>query len=262
MPTQFAATIRTLLAIGAFCPALAGARSTEVNVVVDFTPEGRKVAHPSPGNPAYYFPVLGSFEELGAGTAGERPPVKWSVAHVVALELARQGYLEMKPAPYVNQAGQVTYRDGTVVTVPAHPVRGSRIELNAPGGIALTRAPARGARRSLLAKGGAFRPSHGPRGGVLPGDRGAVRDRSRPRPRHERDAQPDPFPFSTATRTRRSSASTPRAATPSITCSSTRGRCSGWLPAKRSGTWDSDFDRQAIMQRIEQGPLFCDGQRV
>jgi hypothetical protein len=140
MPRHPAVPIRLLLAVAGLCPALAAARSTEVNVIVDFTPEGRKVAHPTPASPSYYFPVLGSFEELGAGEAGEKPPRQWDVAHVVAIELAKQGYLRMNPSPYVNQAGQVTYRDGTVVTVPAHPVRGQSLDLNAPGGIPLTRA--------------------------------------------------------------------------------------------------------------------------
>src|ERR1700678_375985 len=168
MPTHFTATIRVLLAIGAFCPAMAAARSTEVNVIVDFTCEGRKAAHPSPGNPAYYFPVLGGFEEMGAGDAGARPPVKWSVAHVVALELARQGYLEMSPSPYTNRAGQVTYRDGTVVTVPAHPVPGTRLELNAPGGIALTRALLEAPDGPYSLKGARSAPATGPAGAYSP----------------------------------------------------------------------------------------------
>jgi hypothetical protein len=140
MKRHSAPLVRTLLLAGALLPALAAARSTEVNVIVDFTPEGRKVAHPLPGSPAYYYPVLGGFEELGAGVAGEKPPRSWDVAREVAVELAKQGYLEMSPTPFVNSAGRVTYRDGTVVTVPAHPAAGRRIELNAPGNIPLTRA--------------------------------------------------------------------------------------------------------------------------
>jgi hypothetical protein len=140
MLRHIAVPIRTMLLIGALCPALATARNTEVNVVVDFTPEGRKIAHPVPGKPAYYYPVLGGFEELGGGEAGEKPPRQWDAAHIVALELAKQGYLEMNPVPCVNQAGEVTFRDGTVVTVPAHPIRDRPLEINAPGGIPLTRA--------------------------------------------------------------------------------------------------------------------------
>jgi hypothetical protein len=119
---------------------LARARSTEINVIVDFTPEGRKVARPTPGNPAYYFPVLGSFQEMGAVVAGEKPPLKWDVAHVLAVELAKQGYLEMSPTPYMDPSGQITYKDGTVVTVPAHPAQGSVLELNTRGCVPLTRA--------------------------------------------------------------------------------------------------------------------------
>ncbi|HXQ79905.1 MAG TPA: hypothetical protein VN775_01245 [Opitutaceae bacterium] len=140
MQSHIAVPFGTLLAFGALCPALGASRNTEVNVVVDFTPEGRKIAHPAPGKPAYYYPVMGGFEELGEGEAGEKPPRQWDVAHVVALELARQGYLEMNPAPRVNQLGEVTFRDGTVVTVPAHPVRGRPLEINAAGDIPLTRA--------------------------------------------------------------------------------------------------------------------------
>jgi hypothetical protein len=140
MPRSIAVPIRILLVVGALCPALAAAKSAEVNVVVELTPEGRKIAHPDPGSPAYYYPVLGGFEELGAGEAGEKPPKQWDVAHVVALELAKQGYLRMNPAPYLNSSGQVTYRDGTIVTVPASPVPGQALELGSPGGIPLTRA--------------------------------------------------------------------------------------------------------------------------
>jgi|CZKI01.1.fsa_nt_gi hypothetical protein len=129
-----------MLLIGALCPALAAARKIEINVLVDFTPEGRKIARPTSGKPAHYYPVLGGFEELGGGEAGEKPPMQWDAAHVVALELAKQGYLEMNPTPCVNQAGEVTFRDGTVVTVPAHPIRGHPLEINAPGDIPLTRA--------------------------------------------------------------------------------------------------------------------------
>lgn len=62
MPRDPALPLRVLLVLGLFCPSLAPAKTTEVNVVVDFTPEGRKVAHPDPGNPAYYYPVMGKFE--------------------------------------------------------------------------------------------------------------------------------------------------------------------------------------------------------
>jgi len=168
MPRSSNLPIGILLATCALCPvSTAASRSTEVDVVVDFTAEGRKVTHPTPGNPSYYYPVLGGFEELGDLIAGEKPPKQQNVAQVVALELARQGYLEMNPAPFVNQAGLVTYRDGTVVTVPANPKRGQPLELNAADCVPLTLAMLKApdgpyslrAARSASAAGGAEGPS-------------------------------------------------------------------------------------------------------
>jgi len=68
-------------------------RKTEVDVVVDLTPEGRKVKGPTPSNPIYYLPVMGGYQALGAAVAGEPPPPPPNeVAHLVAVELAKQGY--------------------------------------------------------------------------------------------------------------------------------------------------------------------------
>jgi hypothetical protein len=78
------------------------ARQTEVNIVVDMTPDGRKVAPPSPARPARYLPLVLGYKEIGAPIAGSRPPLQNEVLHLVALELARQGYLVMSktgPAP-------------------------------------------------------------------------------------------------------------------------------------------------------------------
>jgi hypothetical protein len=131
--------LRALLILSVPCLALtAVAKDTEVDVVVDFTPAGRELVHPTPGNPVYFYPVLGQFQELGSVVAGEVHPKPEVVAHTVAVELAKQGYLEMKPTPFVNKDGQVTYKDGTVVAVPANPTPGHPLELNAPGGIPLT----------------------------------------------------------------------------------------------------------------------------
>jgi hypothetical protein len=138
------------------CPA-AASRGTEVDVVVDFTEAGRRIMHPAPGNPAYYYPVLGGFEELGSAVAGEKPPRPDEVAHAVAVELAKQGYLEFKPSPYVNRDGQVTYRDGTVVTVPGKPGSGLAAGPGAGGDVPLTLAmlKAAGGPYSLRAGAGA-----------------------------------------------------------------------------------------------------------
>jgi hypothetical protein len=140
MPRKSALPLRVLLVLASLCPSLASAKTTEVNVVVDFTPEGRKVAHPDAADPAYYYPVLGKFEELGAGEAGEKAPKQWDVAHIVAVELAKQGYVRMSPTPYVNSSGQITYRDGTVVMVTAHPVPGQPPGINSADAVPLTRA--------------------------------------------------------------------------------------------------------------------------
>jgi hypothetical protein len=140
VPRRHAIPFRLLLVLGTLCPSRAPAKTTEVNVVVDFTPEGRKVAHPDPANPAYYYPVMGGFEELGAGEAGEKAPRQWDVAHVVAVELAKQGYVRMSPTPYMDASGQVTYRDGTLVRVPAHPATGQQLEAAPADGVPLTRA--------------------------------------------------------------------------------------------------------------------------
>ncbi len=75
-------------------PGRAGAESlTQVDVVVDFSPAGQKVAHPDPAHPAFYVPVMGKFQELGSRVAGEAAPDPHEVARVVAVELAKQGYL-------------------------------------------------------------------------------------------------------------------------------------------------------------------------
>lgn len=69
-----------------------GAAPRPVDVVVDFTPEGRRLAHPTAQHPAYYYPVMQQFEQDGFQISGERAPPPNDVAHVLAAELAKQGY--------------------------------------------------------------------------------------------------------------------------------------------------------------------------
>jgi hypothetical protein len=64
-----------------------------VDVVVDMTPEGRKVQVPSPAKPAYYLPLVRGYREMGKAVAGTRPPPAVGVVHQIAVELAKQGYL-------------------------------------------------------------------------------------------------------------------------------------------------------------------------
>lgn len=67
--------------------------AADVTVVVDLSPEGRKVAHPTPDHPSYYKPTMGTYQEMGGLVAGEKPPSVHAMVHVVATELAKQGYL-------------------------------------------------------------------------------------------------------------------------------------------------------------------------
>jgi hypothetical protein len=94
-----------LLAIALFAAPLAAHASffgppthTPVDVVVDFTPEGRKLAHPDGAHRAYYLPVVFGFKEWGAVVAGEKRPNERDLIHLVAAQLANQGYFVMDPA--------------------------------------------------------------------------------------------------------------------------------------------------------------------
>jgi hypothetical protein len=259
MPKHFAATIQTLIVIGAFCPSFAGARTTEVNVVVDFTSAGRKVVHPTEGHPAYYYPVLGGFEELGAGEAGERPPVKASVAHTVALELARQGYVEMSPTPFLNGAGQVTYRDGTLVTVPLHPASEVAPDLNAPGNIPLTRAmlEAPDGPYSLKSPGGAkaaslaahvlntVDPVHGPVMSGLPSLILCVQYGY---------ANPEVASFGSGPSTGNGNSFTNN--DPIYNNNFNQRQMLGLVAGNTLGNLDDDFERQSVMQRSGQDRYF------
>jgi len=100
---------------------LSAARDVPVNIVVDFTEAGRKAAHPTPANPAYYFPIASSFQELGNVVAGEKPPDQKEVLHSIALALAGQGYLLARPGFRTNANEELIYADGTTVEVPANP---------------------------------------------------------------------------------------------------------------------------------------------
>jgi hypothetical protein len=259
MPKRPESALRALLVLGMSLPALAAARTTEVNVIVDFTAEGRKVAHPTPGNPSYYFPVLGGFEELGAGEAGEKQPVKWSVAHVVALELARQGYAEMSPSPHLNQAGQVTYRDGTVVTVPARPARGIPLDLGAAGNVALTRAmldapdgpyslksarPAGAASPAAQAL-YAVDPVHGPVMGGTPTLIVSIQYGY---------ANPQIASFGSGPSTGNTNSLT--SSDPIYNVNFNQRQMLGLVAGNTLGNLDDDFERQSVMQRSEQDRYF------
>src|SRR3954468_7924264 len=63
----------------------------DVTVVVDMTPEGRKLAHPTPAHPAYYLPVMRGYFEFGDRTAREKPPSAHDIVRIVAPELDKKG---------------------------------------------------------------------------------------------------------------------------------------------------------------------------
>ena len=92
-----------------------------MNIVIDFTPEGRKLTHPTPASPAYYLPIATDFQELGSVVAGEKPPAQHEVLHNIAVALADQNYRVTHPQLRSNAQSEVTYADGSVVYVPANP---------------------------------------------------------------------------------------------------------------------------------------------
>ena len=91
----------TLLALWAAGPLRAdflgfGApKATDVNIVVDMSADGKKVAPPTKEKPAFYFPVLAGYRERGSLVAGEKSPPPTSVAKLLAKALANQHYFVM-----------------------------------------------------------------------------------------------------------------------------------------------------------------------
>ena len=70
-------------------------KDADVNVVVDMTDAGRKVAPPTKEKPAFYFPVLAGYREAGSLVAGEKTPPQNNVAKLLAKALAAQHYYVM-----------------------------------------------------------------------------------------------------------------------------------------------------------------------
>jgi hypothetical protein len=64
-----------------------------INLVGDMYQDGRNVTHPTPDRPAYYFPVVGGYQEMGTKDAGLQPPPAKEIVHALATTLAREGYL-------------------------------------------------------------------------------------------------------------------------------------------------------------------------
>ena len=69
----------------------------DINVNVFLTPDGKKVEPPSKASPAYYYPIVAGYTEIGPVVAGEKVPEKKEVLHMMAKALANQGYLVARP---------------------------------------------------------------------------------------------------------------------------------------------------------------------
>lgn len=65
----------------------------DVTVVVDMSPEGREVGHPSSQAPAYYLPVMRGYQDYGPAQKELYLPTAHDIVHAVAPELAKEGYL-------------------------------------------------------------------------------------------------------------------------------------------------------------------------
>jgi len=88
-----ALTATTPAHAGPILDALLGTRKdVDVNVVVDLSEAGRKVAPPTKEKPAFYYPVLAGYRESGSLVAGETTPPPNSVAKLLAKALAAQHY--------------------------------------------------------------------------------------------------------------------------------------------------------------------------
>jgi hypothetical protein len=94
---QRAVAVLFVLAMYEVAPLHAGffgpPKDTQVNIVVDFTDDGRKVAPPSREHPAYYYPVVAGYRESGSLVGGEKSPPQIPIARLLAKALAAQGYL-------------------------------------------------------------------------------------------------------------------------------------------------------------------------
>ncbi len=88
---------RFFLAAVLLAPVFARA-DADVTVVVDMSPEGRKVPHPSAEKPAYYLPVMQGYRQYGDFQAQDNLPTPHDIVHALAPELAKQNYLVMDGA--------------------------------------------------------------------------------------------------------------------------------------------------------------------
>ncbi|HTQ30255.1 MAG TPA: hypothetical protein VMI53_03510 [Opitutaceae bacterium] len=69
-----------------------GAAVWEINVNTIVTPAGKRIQHPTSGNPAFYYPYVIGYEEVGSIAAGNKIPADAAIKHAIAEALASQGY--------------------------------------------------------------------------------------------------------------------------------------------------------------------------
>ena len=65
----------------------------EINVNTVMTSAGRKLEHPTPDHPVYYYPHVVGYQEVGSIAAGNKIPPDGPLKHQLAEALASQGYL-------------------------------------------------------------------------------------------------------------------------------------------------------------------------
>lgn len=75
----------------------------EVAANADLTEEGKLVPRPTPGQPAYYVPVILGWQEAGKIVAGEEPPKRDMVLRELAKALAKEGYILQALRPDANK---------------------------------------------------------------------------------------------------------------------------------------------------------------
>jgi hypothetical protein len=81
--------------------------AVSVDVVVDVSPAGKKVAPASPDHPVYYLPMPVGYKEFGYSPHFQRPPpTADQIEHMLAIALNQQGYEVMS---HLNHPTQVLY---------------------------------------------------------------------------------------------------------------------------------------------------------
>jgi len=78
-------------------------RRAEVAANGDLTEAGLKIPPPTPGQPAYYVPVILGWREEGRIVAGEEPPKRETMLRELGHALAKQGYVLQALRPDANK---------------------------------------------------------------------------------------------------------------------------------------------------------------